>query len=263
MSESHPAAVIILAAGEGKRMKSRTPKVLHQLCGRSLLGHALAVAGELTPQRLVVVVGHGRDQVAAEVASYAPEARVVVQDQQLGTGHAVRMVTEALGIIPGIVVVTYGDMPLLRGQTLRALIASHRVVGNAVTVLTAQGDPAGYGRIVRDADGEFLRIVEERDATPAELAINEYNSGCYAFDGLLLADAIKRVTTDNKQNQEYLTDVVEILRRDGHRIGTVLAAEATEIQGINDRLQLAAARTSAPTSSSRRPSSGRGRRFPI
>ena len=242
MSESHPAAVIILAAGEGKRMKSRTPKVLHQLCGRSLLGHTLAVAGELTPQRLVVVVGHGRDQVAAEVASHAPEARVVVQDQQLGTGHAVRMVTEALGVIPGIVVVTYGDMPLLRGQTLRALMASHRVVGNAVTVLTAQGDPAGYGRVVRDADGTFLRIVEERDATPAELAINEYNSGCYAFDGLLLADAIKRVTTDNKQNQEYLTDVVEIVRRDGHRIGTVLAADATEIQGINDRLQLAAAR---------------------
>src|SRR6516164_3588339 len=223
-------------------MKSRTPKVLHQLCGRSLLGHTLAVAGELTPQQLVVVVGHGRDQVAAEVASRAPEARVVVQDQQLGTGHAVRMVTEALGVIPGTVVVTYGDMPLLRVQTLRALIASHRVVGNAVTVLTAQGDPAGYGRIVRDADGEFLRIVEERDATPAELAIDEYNSGCYAFDGVLLADAIKRVTTDNTQNQEYLTDVVEILRGDGHRIGTVLAADATEIQGINDRMQLATAR---------------------
>ena len=242
MSENHPAAVMILAAGEGKRMKSRTPKVLHPLCGRTLLGHALAVAHELTPERLVVVVGHGRDQVSAEVASQAPEALVVVQDQQLGTGHAVRMVTEAIGVVPGTVIVTYGDMPLLRGQTLRALVASHRVVGNAVTVLTAQGDPAGYGRIVRDADGEFLRIVEERDATPAELGIGEYNSGCYAFDGVLLADAIKRVTTDNKQNQEYLTDVVEILRADGHRIGTVLAADATEIQGINDRLQLAAAR---------------------
>jgi len=242
VSESRPAAVIILAAGEGRRMKSRTPKVLHRLCGRTLIGHALAVAEELTPERLVVVVGHGRDEVSAEVASYAPGASVVVQDQQLGTGHAVRMVTEALGVVPGTVVVTYGDMPLLRGQTLRALMANHRVVGNAVTVLTAQGDPAGYGRVVRDSGGAFLRIVEERDATPAELAIDEYNSGCYAFDGALLADAIKRVTTDNKQNQEYLTDAVEILHRDGYRIGTVLAADATEIQGINDRLQLAAAR---------------------
>ncbi len=242
MSESHPAAVMILAAGEGKRMKSRTPKVLHQLCGRTMLGHALAVAAELSPQQLMVVVGQGRDQVSAEVASQAPEAQVVVQEQQLGTGHAVRMVTETLGALHGTVVVTYGDMPLLRGETLRALLASHHEAGNAVTVLTAQGDAAGYGRIVRDADGAFRRIVEERDATPAELAIDEYNSGCYAFDGPLLADAIKRVTTDNKQNQEYLTDVVEILCDDGHRIGTVLAADAAEILGINDRLQLAAAR---------------------
>src|SRR6516165_2539393 len=150
-------------------MKSRTPKVLHHLCGRSLLGHTLAVAGELTPQQLVVVVGHGRDQVAAEVASRAPEARVVVQDQQLGTGHAVRMVTEALGVISGTVVVTYGDMPLLRGETLRELLDRHCDAGNAVTVLTARGDSAGYGRIVRDGGGAFLRIVEERDASPAEL----------------------------------------------------------------------------------------------
>ncbi len=242
MSESRPAAVMILAAGEGSRMKSRIPKVLHTLCGRTLLGHALAAAGELEPERLVVVVGHGRDQVSAEAAARAPEARVVVQEQQLGTGHAVRMVTEALGVIPGTVVVTYGDMPLLRGQTLGELVVSHRTAGNAVTVLTARGDPAGYGRIVRDAGGAFLRIVEERDATPAERAIDEYNSGCYAFDGALLADAVKRVTTDNDQNQEYLTDVVEILRRDGHPIGTVLAADATEVQGINDRVQLAAAR---------------------
>jgi bifunctional UDP-N-acetylglucosamine pyrophosphorylase/glucosamine-1-phosphate N-acetyltransferase len=242
VSESRPAAVMILAAGEGSRMKSRTPKVLHALCGRTLLGHALAAAHELGPERLVVVVGHSREQVSAEVASQAPEARIVVQEQQLGTGHAVRMVTEALGVIPGTVVVTYGDMPLLRGQTLGELVASHHAAGNAVTVLTAQGDPAGYGRIVRDAGGAFLRIVEERDATPAELAIEEYNSGCYAFDGALLADAIKRVTTDNVQNQEYLTDVVEILRGDGYPIGTVLAADAAEIQGINDRVQLAAAR---------------------
>jgi bifunctional UDP-N-acetylglucosamine pyrophosphorylase / glucosamine-1-phosphate N-acetyltransferase len=242
VSESRLAAVLVLAAGEGTRMKSRVPKVVHSLCGRSMLGHALAVAGELDPERLVVVVGHGRDQVSAEAAAQAPDALIVVQDQQLGTGHAVRMVTEALGVFQGTVVVTYGDMPLLRGQTLRELVDVHQGSGNAVTVLTARGNPAGYGRIVRDADGAFLRIVEERDASPAELAIDEYNSGCYAFDGLLLADVIKRVTTDNVQQQEYLTDVVQILRGDGHPIGTVLAADVTEIAGVNDRVQLATAR---------------------
>ena len=242
MSENSPAAVVILAAGEGKRMKSRTPKVLHTLCGRTLLGHALAAADELDPARLVVVVGHGRELVAAEAAEVAPQARIVRQDQQLGTGHAVRMVTEAVGPIPGTVVVSYGDMPLLRGETLRELVDRHHRAGNAVTVLTARGDAAGYGRIVRDGDGAFLRIVEDRDATPEERAIDEYNSGCYAFDGTLLADAIKRVTTDNEQQQEYLTDVVAILRGDGHQVGTVLAADAGEIAGVNDRVQLAQAR---------------------
>ncbi|HEX4088669.1 MAG TPA: bifunctional UDP-N-acetylglucosamine diphosphorylase/glucosamine-1-phosphate N-acetyltransferase GlmU [Trebonia sp.] len=242
MSETSPAAVVILAAGEGKRMKSRTPKVLHTLCGRTLLGHALAAADELDPARLVVVVGHGREQVEAEVAAVAPTALTVRQDQQLGTGHAVRMVTEAIGAVAGTVVVSYGDMPLLRGQTLCELVDRHHQAGNAVTVLTARGDAAGYGRIVRDADGAFLRIVEERDATADERAIGEYNSGCYAFDGSLLADAIKRVTTDNEQQQEYLTDVVAILRGDGYQVGTVLAADAGEIAGVNDRVQLADAR---------------------
>jgi bifunctional UDP-N-acetylglucosamine pyrophosphorylase / glucosamine-1-phosphate N-acetyltransferase len=242
VSASRPAAVIVLAAGEGTRMKSRTPKVLHPLCGRSMLGHALAAAGELGPDRLVVVVGHGREQVSAHVAAEAPEAQVVVQNQLLGTGHAVRMVTEAVGMIPGTVVVTYADMPLLRSSTLGELAQAHEAAGNAVTVLTARGDPSGYGRIVRDSSGAFLRITEERDATPAELEIDEYNSGCYALDGALLADAIKRVTTDNSQSQEYLTDVVAILRGDGHRVGTVEAADPAEIQGVNDRVQLASAR---------------------
>jgi len=233
---------MILAAGEGKRMKSRVPKVLHPLCGLSMLGHALALAGRLDPEQIVVVVGHGKEQVSSEVGRQQPDARVVVQEEQLGTGHAVRMVIETLGVLEGTVLVTYADMPLLRAETLRELADRHHSAGNAVTVLTARGDAAGYGRIVRDAEGIFLRIVEERDATRDELGIDEYNSGCYAFEGALLADAIKRVTTDNKQNQEYLTDVVEILRGDGHPIGSMLAADAAEIQGINDRVQLAAAR---------------------
>jgi bifunctional UDP-N-acetylglucosamine pyrophosphorylase / glucosamine-1-phosphate N-acetyltransferase len=223
-------------------MKSRTPKVLHTLAGRSLLGHAIAAVGELAPQQLVVVVGHHRERVSAEALEQAPGTAIVVQDQQLGTGHAVRMVIESVGTLNGTVIVTYADMPLLRGRTLAELASRHAQAGNAVTVLTARGDFPGFGRIVRDTDGTFLRIVEERDATEAERAIDECNSGCYAFDAALLADAIKRITTDNSQRQEYLTDVVEILRHDGHLVGTVLAADPAEIVGVNDRVQLAQAR---------------------
>ena len=154
MSPSRPAAVVILAAGEGTRMKSAVPKVLHPLCGRSMLGHALAATRELSPQRLVVVVGHGRDEVTAHIAAEAPEAEVVVQDRQGGTGHAVRTVIEAVGLIEGQVIVTYGDMPLLRGSTLDELAREHERARNMVTVLTAEvDDPGGYGRIVRDSSG--------------------------------------------------------------------------------------------------------------
>ncbi len=151
-------------------------------------------------------------------------------------------------------------MPLLRGETLRELVDRHHRAGNAVTVLTARGDAAGYGRIVRDDDGAFLRIVEERDATPEERAIDEYNSGCYAFDGTLLADAIKRVTTDNEQQQEYLTDVVDILRGDGHQVGTMLAADAGEITGVNDRRAAGAGPAGAQRPDTRRLDAGRGHR---
>jgi bifunctional UDP-N-acetylglucosamine pyrophosphorylase / glucosamine-1-phosphate N-acetyltransferase len=243
VSEPRPVAVMVLAAGEGTRMKSRIPKVLHQLCGRSMLGHVLATVGELDPRRTVIVAGHGREEVSAEAARYVPDVDVVVQDRQAGTGHAVRMVIEALGIMPGIVVVTYGDMPLLRAETLAALVREHAAAQNAVTVLTVQAsDPAGYGRIIRDDRGALAEIVEEADATPAQRSINEINSGCYAFDGTLLADAVKRVATSNAQGQEYLTDVVAILRGDGHLAGTVLAADPAEVQGVNDRVQLAQVR---------------------
>ena len=242
VSEPRPVAVMVLAAGEGTRMKSRIPKVLHSLCGRSMLGHALAAARELDPQRMVVVVGHDRDQVSAEAERHAPGVCVVVQETLAGTGHAVRMVTEALGVMHGIVVVTYGDMPLLRARTLRALVQEHGAAGNAVTVLTARvGDPSGYGRIVRDSRGSLAEIVEEADATPRQRAIDEINSGCYAFDGALLADAVKRVAAGNAQGQEYLTDVVAIMRGDGHPVGAVPAADPAEIQGVNDRVQLAQA----------------------
>jgi bifunctional UDP-N-acetylglucosamine pyrophosphorylase/glucosamine-1-phosphate N-acetyltransferase len=240
---SGPAAVIILAAGEGTRMKNQTPKVLNQVCGRSMLGHVLAACRELAPGRLIVVTGHGRDEVTAHLAEYAADAEIVVQDRRGGTGHAVRTVIEALGLIHGTVVVTYADTPLLRGRTLGELVAAHQSHGAAVTVLTAMLDhPKGYGRIIRDDSGAFTGIVEEADASDEQRAIGEINSGMYAFDGDLLADTVKRVPTDNAKGEEYLTDVVSILRGDGYSVATTACADAEEVLGVNDQAQLAWAR---------------------
>ena len=248
MSPNPPAAVIVLAAGEGTRMKSAAlPKVLHTLCGRSLVGHAVAAAQELTPEHLVVVVGHMRDKVAAHLAETDPSVRAVVQQEQLGTGHAVRVALEALAadgvVLDGTVVVSYGDVPLLTAATLRQLTAAHLADGNAVTVLTAEVPyPAGYGRILRAADGAVQAIVEHKDASDAERAIAEINSGVYAFDGKLLAEGLGEVRTDNSQGEEYLTDVLGILRESGHRVGALVADDFRDILGINDRVQLAETR---------------------
>ncbi|MFF9285658.1 bifunctional UDP-N-acetylglucosamine diphosphorylase/glucosamine-1-phosphate N-acetyltransferase GlmU [Streptomyces griseosporeus] len=244
MSVIRPAAVVVLAAGEGTRMKSATPKVLHEICGRSLVGHVLAAARELDPENLVVVVGHAREKVTAHLAEAAPGVRTAVQAEQNGTGHAVRMALEELGGgVDGTVVVVCGDTPLLTGDTLERLSATHSADGNAVTVLTAEvPDATGYGRIVRDESGAVTAIVEHKDATEAQREIREINSGVFAFDGQLLADALKKVRTDNSQGEEYLTDVLGILREAGHRVGASVAADHREIAGINNRVQLAEAR---------------------
>ncbi|MGW5653139.1 bifunctional UDP-N-acetylglucosamine diphosphorylase/glucosamine-1-phosphate N-acetyltransferase GlmU [Streptomyces humi] len=245
MSAIRPAAVVVLAAGEGTRMKSATPKVLHQICGRSLVGHVLAASRELDPEHLVVVVGHAREQVAAHLGEVDATVRTAVQEQQNGTGHAVRMALEELGgAVDGTVVVVCGDTPLLTGETLTALAETHHADGNAVTVLTAEvPDATGYGRIVRDAgSGAVTAIVEHKDADEAQRAIREINSGVFAFDGQLLADALGKVRTDNSQGEEYLTDVLGILREAGHRVGASVAVDHREISGINNRVQLAQAR---------------------
>ncbi|SDC99810.1 bifunctional UDP-N-acetylglucosamine pyrophosphorylase / Glucosamine-1-phosphate N-acetyltransferase [Streptomyces prasinopilosus] len=226
-------------------MKSATPKVLHDLCGRSLVGHVLAASAELEPENLVVVVGHAREQVAAHLAGIAPGVRTAVQAEQNGTGHAVRMGLEELGgSVDGTVVVVCGDTPLLTGETLRRLSATHSADGNAVTVLTAEvPDATGYGRIVRDeVSGAVTAIVEHKDASEGQRSIREINSGVFAFDGRLLAEALKRVRTDNSQGEEYLTDVLGILREAGHRVGASVAGDHREIAGINNRVQLSEAR---------------------
>ncbi|MFF3512070.1 bifunctional UDP-N-acetylglucosamine diphosphorylase/glucosamine-1-phosphate N-acetyltransferase GlmU [Streptomyces sp. NPDC002573] len=244
MSAIRPAAVVVLAAGEGTRMKSATPKVLHDICGRSLVGHVLAAARELEPENLVVVVGHAREKVGAHLAEIDPGVRTAVQAEQNGTGHAVRMGLEELGgSVDGTVVVVCGDTPLLTGETLRRLAGTHQEDGNAVTVLTAEvPDAAGYGRIVRDGSGAVTAIVEHKDASDTQRAIREINSGVFAFDGQLLAEALKQVRTDNSQGEEYLTDVLGILRSAGHRVGASVAGDHREIAGINNRVQLAEAR---------------------
>jgi bifunctional UDP-N-acetylglucosamine pyrophosphorylase/glucosamine-1-phosphate N-acetyltransferase len=243
VSVSRPAAVVVLAAGEGTRMKSSIPKVLHPLCGRTMLDHVLAAARELEPADLIVVVGHGKDQVMQHLAGQAPDVRVVIQDRQGGTGHAVRTVIESVGLGAGTVVVTYGDTPVLRGATLASLVGAHAGHTAAATALTAViPDPTGYGRIVRDGDGAFAEIVEEADATAQQRAITEINSGIYAFESELLADSVKRVATNNAKGEEYLTDVIAILRADGHHVASVVMAHPDEVLGVNDRAQLAEAR---------------------
>ncbi|EFL00475.1 MULTISPECIES: bifunctional UDP-N-acetylglucosamine diphosphorylase/glucosamine-1-phosphate N-acetyltransferase GlmU [Streptomyces] len=240
---NRPAAVVVLAAGEGTRMKSATPKVLHRLAGRTLVGHVLQAASELEPKEVVVVVGHGREQVTAHLAESDAAVRTAVQEEQRGTGHAVRTALAELGgTVEGTVVVLCGDTPLLTGATLDALCRTHSGDGNAVTVLTAEmPDASGYGRIVRDGSGAVTAIVEHKDANPEELAIREINSGVFAFDGRLLAEALGQVRTDNAQGEEYLTDVLGILRGAGHRVGAALAGDHREIAGINNRVQLAQA----------------------
>ncbi|MBP2476304.1 bifunctional UDP-N-acetylglucosamine pyrophosphorylase/glucosamine-1-phosphate N-acetyltransferase [Crossiella equi] len=240
-----PITAIVLAAGEGTRMRSATPKVLHRLAGRTLVEHAVRAAAELGPDHLAVVVGHGRDAVREHLGTVGKaldrEVRTAVQEQQKGTGHAVSCALEALPAeLSGVVVVTYGDVPLLDADTLRALLAEHKRAGNAVTVLTAQvGDPTGYGRIVRDTTGVVTAIVEQKDADEAQRAIKEINSGVYAFDASVLRGAIGRLSTDNAQGELYLTDVLSIARGDGLRVGALESADAWLVEGVNDRVQLA------------------------
>jgi bifunctional UDP-N-acetylglucosamine pyrophosphorylase / glucosamine-1-phosphate N-acetyltransferase len=237
---SRPAAVVVLAAGAGTRMKSQVPKVLHPICGAAMLDHALAAARELSPAELIVVVGDRQREIMDHLARHAPDARVVIQHRQGGTGHAVRMVVEEVGLGQGTVVVTYGDTPLLRGQTLALLVREHAAQQAAATTLTAvMDDPTGYGRIIRDDRGALLEIVEEADASQQQKAVTEINSGVYAFESALLADTVKRLPTDNAKGEEYLTDAVAVLRADGHLVASVAVPDCDEVRGVNDRIQLA------------------------
>jgi len=230
---------IVLAAGEGKRMKSDLPKVLHEAAGAPLLEHVGDAARASGADRIVVVIGKGADRVRERFADRGWE--FVVQSERLGTGDAVKRASSALESFEGDVLVLAGDVPLLRGRTLRTLRERHHEARAAVSVLTASlKDPTGYGRIVRAGDsGLFQGIVEHKDATDDQRAIHEVNSSIYCFDAAALREALPRIDNDNAQGEYYLTDTVTILRDAGRRVLAVAAATPEEILGVNDREQLA------------------------
>jgi bifunctional UDP-N-acetylglucosamine pyrophosphorylase / glucosamine-1-phosphate N-acetyltransferase len=233
-------AVVVLAAGQGTRMRSRTAKVLHPLAGVPMIAHVLGTAQALAAAHLLVVVRHERDAVAAAVGEAAPEARVVDQDEIPGTGRALEVAVAALpGDFDGDVLVLNGDVPLLDRGTLDDLVARHRAAAAAASLLTARfTDPSGYGRVLRGADGSVDRIVEHRDADPDELAVDEVNAGVYVFRAGGLGDRLAGLGAANAQGERYLTDVVGALRSDGQHVGAVPVPDPSVVAGINDRAQL-------------------------
>jgi bifunctional UDP-N-acetylglucosamine pyrophosphorylase/glucosamine-1-phosphate N-acetyltransferase len=242
------SAAIVLAAGQGTRMRSARPKVLHPIGGRSLLAHAVHAVAELEPEHLVTVIGHGggdvRDAVTELGQRLARPVLAATQDQQLGTGHAVQCAMTALPPeLAGPVLVSYGDVPLLEAATLAALTAEHVASGAAATLLTSEpADPSGYGRVLRDPDGTVREIVEQADATAEQQAVREVNAGIYAFDGAFLRDALVRLRPANAQGELYLTDLIGMARADGLLVRALCCTDHWQVSGVNDRVQLAATR---------------------
>ena len=245
-----PIAAIVLAAGEGSRMRSDRPKPIHPVCGRPMVMHVIHSLGGLPVDRTAVVVGHGAERVSRKVAEQAPvELNVTFVEQrvQRGTGDAVIVGMTAFEDPDDVddtstVIVMPGDTPLLRAETITELVQQHELLGNAATILTAVMDDAtGYGRIVRDKHGRVARIVEHRDASESERAIGEINTGIFAFRKDLLGPALRRLSPDNAQGEYYLTDVISLLATAGYSVGSVVVADAGETQGVNDRFQLAMA----------------------
>jgi len=231
-------AAVILAAGKGTRMNSRLPKVLHPVAGRPMLRFVLEAVAKAGADRVIVVAGYGAPAVAAAVAGLA---EVVIQEEQLGTAHALLQAEKSLEGFAGEVMVLPGDTPLFRGETLRAFYAAHQREGAAATVLTARfADPAGYGRVIRDATGKVLRIVEHCDATEEELAVNEVNTGFYFFKPVIFS-VLKRISPTNVQREYYLPDAIRLLREEGLPVAAWEAPDPEEFFGVNDRRQLAVA----------------------
>ena len=236
----HELTVVVLAAGGGTRMKSKTAKVLHPIAGRTMIGHVLAAVRMVEPHRVVAVVGHQREQVATHVRELVPDVVLAVQEVLDGTGGAMRVAMEASGTTRGTVVVATGDTPLLEGESLRKFVADHMAAEQAVSILSGiVADPFGYGRILRNDEGDVEEIVEEKDATPEQREIAEISSGILAFDAEFLVGALPRLTNDNAKGEYYLTDTVRIAREDGLTVGAFPIDDVAQTEGANDRVQLA------------------------
>jgi bifunctional UDP-N-acetylglucosamine pyrophosphorylase / glucosamine-1-phosphate N-acetyltransferase len=243
--------VMILAAGLGTRMKSRHAKVLHELAGLPLVAHIIKAASELRPDAIITVVGHQAEAVEQAVRAEharlierggaAPQLEFAVQADQRGTGHAVMAARQMLDGRLGPLIVLAGDIPMIEGKTLARLADAHLSEQNAVTMLTVRlEDPTGYGRIIRDSDGGFVRCVEQKDASPEELQEREVSVSIYCFDIGALLDGLDHLTTDNAQGEYYLTDVPRIISERGKRVGLVLHHDPGEVAGVNTRIELAA-----------------------
>lgn len=244
---SRPLSAIVLAAGAGTRMKSERPKPLHRLCGRTMLQFVLDSLADVDARRAVVVVGHGADRVTKKLQDEPGDVAVefVEQRVQRGTGDAVSVALTAFDDDPDDdddVIVLPGDTPLLKPSTIAQLVVAHQGGDAACTLLSAQlADPFGYGRVLRDRDARVARVVEEDDATVEEREIDEVNTSIYCFRRSVLAPALRRLSPENAQGEYYLTDVVSVLHDAGYPVDSVLAADPSETEGVNDRWQLARA----------------------
>lgn len=229
---------VILAAGKGTRMKSDLPKVIHEALGKPMVMYSIEAAMEAGADvsDVCLVVGHKAEMVKEVVGN---QVSYVLQEEQLGTGHAVKCASEFIGE-EGMTMILCGDTPLVTGKTLKALVDIHKEEGNAITVLTAKvEDPTGYGRIIKDSWGKFIKIVEQKDATLEEQRVDEINSGMYIFDSAILNKALSKITNENAQGEYYLTDTIEIVKSEGWgEVATVIVSDADEIKGVNSPDQL-------------------------
>lgn len=232
---------VVLAAGKGTRMKSELPKVIHKALGKPMVQYSIEAAMEAGAEAgdVCLVVGHKADMVKEVVGD---QVSYVLQGEQLGTGHAVKCASDFIGQ-EGLTMILCGDTPLITGKTLKALVDTHVDAGNAITVLTAKvDDPTGYGRIIKDSWGKFVKIVEQKDATLEEQRVDEINSGMYIFDSVILNKALSKITNDNAQGEYYLTDTIEIVKSEGWgEVATLVISDVNEIKGVNSPEQLAEA----------------------
>jgi UDP-N-acetylglucosamine diphosphorylase/glucosamine-1-phosphate N-acetyltransferase len=237
MKDSKPIIAIILAAGRGKRMKSDLPKVLHKLCGKPMVEYVIETAKKVGVEKIILVVGHKREKTQKLLKHL--DVEFVIQEEQLGTGHAVMQAKKHLANFDGDILILCGDVPLLKSDTVRRLLEEHRRKKAVATVLTAiLEDPSGYGRIIRDEKGMVEKIVEDKDASANEKKVREINTGTFCFDSKPLFSVLDKITTDNKQGEYYLTDVLELLRKKNLPIWAVVATNPQETLGINSQEEL-------------------------